>query len=45
MNRIIKYFNSLKINILNNRKGNKLIKSLEVSLVPLSHHLGLNKSS
>ena len=25
-------------------KGIKLIRSLEVNLIPLSHHLGLNKS-
>ena len=43
MNRLMNDFNSLKINILNNGKGIKPIISLEVNLVPLSHHLGPNK--
>ncbi|RVW44233.1 hypothetical protein CK203_089474 [Vitis vinifera] len=43
MNRLMNDFNSLKNNILNNGKGNKPIRNLEVNLVPPSHRLGLSK--
>ena len=36
---------SLKITSWIMGKEIKLIRSLEINLVPLSHHLGLNKSS